>query len=249
MDLPLTQNFQFSQPRTSSSSGGRKRKLPSLARGSKKAKLVSIPRPRFTSRALPSAFPQKKRVSLVYVENLSNTPSITGAANGTTFRLNGPYDPNLTGAGHQPMAWDQWTPFYNKYTVLSAKIHVQAASIDGQIKAGYVGVVPYSQLLTSSTDVPTLMEEGDAVYSIIPGDSSAVSISRSVDIGKYFAITNPLEDDTLQAPTTSLPSRSLQAYVWTAVAQGTATAGGLITITVRITYDVMFTEPKELASS
>lgn len=249
MELPLTQSFQFSQPRTTTTSGGRKRKLAVGVRKSKRAKLVSIPRPRFTSRALPSAFPQKKRVTLTYVENISNTPSVTGAANGTTFRLNGPYDPNLTGAGHQPMAWDQWTPFYNKYTVLSAKIHVQAASIDGQIKAGYVGVVPYSQLLTSSTDVPSLMEEGDAVYGLIPGDSSAVSISRSIDMGKYFSITNPLEDDTLQAPTTSLPSRTLQAYVWTAVAAGTATAGGLITISVRITYDVVFTEPKELASS
>lgn len=215
----------------------------------KMVKVVSIPRPKFSSRGAQVAFPQKKRVTLTYVEHHSVTPSVTGAASGVVYRLNAPYDPNQSGAGHQAMGFDQWATFYQKYTVLSAKITVMAANIDGAIKAGYFGIVPYSGVLTSSTDVLALSEDGDAVHGFYAADGTASMLSKSVDIGKYFSISNPLEDDTLQAPVTSLPSRSLLAYVWLAAAQGTLTAGGLTTYTVRVTYDVVFTEPKELPLS
>lgn len=42
------------------------------------------------------------------------------------FNLNSIYDPNRTGVGHQPLGYDQWAQFYNRYRVLGAKVVVQA---------------------------------------------------------------------------------------------------------------------------
>jgi len=248
MSLPLTQSFAFTQPRTSGSGISRKRKLSTTTRKAKKAKLVAIPRPKFTSRTIQGAFPSKKRVTLTYVEYFNVTTSITGAATGQTFRLNGAFDPNQSGVGHQPMAWDQWSPMYNRYTVLSSKITYRVASIDTGIKGGIFGIVIHNAATTlpSTTDVTVLSEDDDGVHGYFGPDGTASELTKSVDVGKYFTITNPLEDDTLQAVVTAVPSREVRGYCWVAAAPGTTVAGGVVTFMVRISYDVMFTEPKDL---
>lgn len=68
-----------------------------------------------------SILPDRFRSVLKYTETLqfsSSTGGIVGSTN--TFRLNGLYDPNTTGVGHQPYGFDQITPFYSAYTVKSA---------------------------------------------------------------------------------------------------------------------------------
>lgn len=42
------------------------------------------------------------------------------------FNLNSIYDPDRTGVGHQPLGYDQWNTFYNRYRVLGAKVTVRA---------------------------------------------------------------------------------------------------------------------------
>jgi len=41
------------------------------------------------------------------------------------YSLNGMYDPDVTGGGHQPLGFDQMLSLYNKYCVLGAKISVR----------------------------------------------------------------------------------------------------------------------------
>ncbi len=243
----------------SKSSGGsasRKRKgtipyYPGAPKKAKTVKVVAIPRPKFSSRAMQGTFPSKKRVTLTYVEYFSQTLSVTGAASGVTIRLNGPFDPNQGGVGHQAMGMDQWSQFYSRYTVLSAKITFQAANIDSLVKSGIHGIVVHNpaSTLPSNTDINALSEDDDGVHGFFSHDGTPSVLTKSVDIGKYFGITNPLEDDTLQALVTAVPSRQLNAYCWLACAPGTVTAGGLTTFMVRVSYDVMFTEPKDLPLS
>lgn len=44
------------------------------------------------------------------------------------FNLNSIYDPDRTGVGHQPLGYDQWSAFYNRYRVIGAKVVVQACN-------------------------------------------------------------------------------------------------------------------------
>lgn len=41
------------------------------------------------------------------------------------FRLNSVYDPDLSGTGNQPVGFDQWAAFYNKYRVLSTDVEIR----------------------------------------------------------------------------------------------------------------------------
>lgn len=41
------------------------------------------------------------------------------------YSLNGLYDPDITGGGHQPLGFDQMMALYNKYCVLGAKISIR----------------------------------------------------------------------------------------------------------------------------
>ena len=238
----------------SASSGKRKRTIPYYPGPSKKAKsvkIVSIPRPRFASRAVTSTFPKTKRVTLKYVEYFQNVPSVAGGAAGVTFRLNSLNDPNQSGVGHQPMGTDQWAAFYQKYTVISSKISATFMSIEALVKGGVCGISVFngSTPLPSTTDIVALSEDDDGVHSYYPHDGTPITVSKNVSMAKYFNISNPADDDTCQSNFGGNPSRQMQAYVWTAVAPGTITIGGLVSFKVVISYDVILSEPKDLPIS
>jgi len=69
-------------------------------------------------------FPIKLVARLRYSEHLTLTTGAAGIAAVNQFRLNSLFDPNLTGAGHQPLGYDQITPLYNKYKVNAVKVSV-----------------------------------------------------------------------------------------------------------------------------
>lgn len=69
----------------------------------------------------PSAMPDTMFVKLKYAEYITMT-NVAGQGS-YVFAMNGLYDPNITGTGHQPMAYDEWSAFYDQYQVLSSKIY------------------------------------------------------------------------------------------------------------------------------
>lgn len=75
--------------------------------------------------SLGSGFPKKMLATLTYYDSQTLT-STAGALSQYQFCCNGIYDPNITGAGHQPMYRDQLAAIYNHYTVIGSKITVQA---------------------------------------------------------------------------------------------------------------------------
>ena len=60
-------------------------------------------------------------VKMRYVEEFELNPGL-GSVASYVFRANGLYDPNYTGAGHQPYGFDQWMTYYNQFTVLGSKM-------------------------------------------------------------------------------------------------------------------------------
>ncbi len=40
-------------------------------------------------------------------------------------RLNSLYDPDLSGVGSQPVGFDQWSAFYNRYRVISTNVQIR----------------------------------------------------------------------------------------------------------------------------
>lgn len=68
-------------------------------------------------------------IKFTYSTNVAMS-STTGTPSYYTFAGNSLYDPDITGVGHQPLGYDQWTPLYNKYTVFGSKIEVNFCNVD-----------------------------------------------------------------------------------------------------------------------
>lgn len=72
-----------------------------------------------------STFADKTMVKLDYSSFIS--PTGTAFPSFQICRLNGIFDPDFTGTGHQPYGYDQWKTFYNKSTVFASSIKVRVS--------------------------------------------------------------------------------------------------------------------------
>jgi hypothetical protein len=69
-----------------------------------------------------------------------------------TFSLNGMYDVDITGTGHQPLGFDQWSAFYTSYQVFSSSIRVQVLPPDTNIALCTVYPSVSSSPITDASD-------------------------------------------------------------------------------------------------
>lgn len=80
------------------------------------------------SLASASVRPDRLIVKLPYSENIVLSTGTSGQGMTYTWNLNSIYDPNRTGVGHQPLGYDQWNTFYNKYRVFKVAYELTATS-------------------------------------------------------------------------------------------------------------------------
>lgn len=78
------------------------------------------------------SFPSRARVPLRYTSYLRVNPGVLTGAD-TVFSLNGIFDPEISGAGHQPREYDTWATLYGKYRVYSCTVeaHVRQRAAHG----------------------------------------------------------------------------------------------------------------------
>lgn len=102
-------------------------------------------------------------VKLIYTTNVSITSTL-GSPAFYTFAGNSLFDPDITGVGHQPLGFDQWSTFYNKYTVYGSKIKAAFCNVDGSAGAPatenvMVGLIP----TPSDVSIAAIAGAGDIV--------------------------------------------------------------------------------------
>lgn len=93
-------------------------------------------------------FPQSAKTQHTYGATVSLDPGLASYAS-HSFRANSLFDPDLTGAGHQPLGFDQYNAIYSQYTVTKTRIKVTVLKDDAA--DGVPGVV--AVLLRDSRDV------------------------------------------------------------------------------------------------
>lgn len=190
-------------------------------------------------------FPQNKKVRLVYCESLTFAGSL-GAMSQHVFRLNSLFDPDFTATGHQPLGFDQWAQFYNHYVVNGCEWEIQtipSESIQPVLTGAYVS--DDSSIPSNATD---LMELGAEISlgNVYTGD--AVSTHGSIDIAEFFRRPRGglALDDNLKAAVTSNPFEQVYLNI---VAQSPVGISHNTHVLIRLVYDCMFMEPKDLAAS
>ncbi len=199
-------------------------------------------------------FATRQRVTQRYCEYVSINPAL-GVIADYVFSANGIYDPNVSGTGHQPMGFDQWMALYDHYHVVSSEIKITfvPADVTAANAAGFCGVSlrDTSASLTGS-DVTLMLENvvlGNMDYKQLP-----LAYDRGTVVhGKYSAqrfhgVTDLLASSILRGDASNNPSEQAFYHVWLGPVSGGLDLGATV-VTVEITYEVIYTEPKFQAQS
>jgi len=192
-----------------------------------------------------TGFPKQLRLKHRYVESIVLTTG-TGLLGTYQFSVNGLYDPNITGTGHQPMYFDQLAAIYNHYTVVKSKISVKCTS--GVSGVQLIGCYIEDDTTITPTSAQAAAEQSSAVSRILSpaGVEGALQFSKAWNAVQAFG-PNPLANDNLQGTSGANPTEQQYFTVFT---QDVA-AASIVTVafTAVIEYETIWDELKNLNSS
>jgi len=192
-------------------------------------------------------FGKSKIVTHHYTENISLNPAL-GTPADYVFSANGMYDPNITGTGHQPYAFDQLSAIYNEYTVSVSKCTVTAWNNQGNYPF-WIAICLRDDNTSITADVNAVREAPGIVSQLLaPSSSSAVgTVTHSFDAKKFFDVKDLGDASELRA---GLANPAEQAYYHVLMMPQNSTDDlGTNVLTVDIEYTAVWTGPKILSQS
>ena len=189
-------------------------------------------------------FPDTLQTTLRYQETLSLSSS-SGALFGYVYNLNGLYDPNHTGTGHQPLYFDQLMTIYNHYIVIGAKITVKFTA--------YPASIPVNVCLSPNDDgtiVPAsftaLAEQSAAVSGVVSASGDApVILNYFWSMKKAYGPNPPT--NLLRGNVSVNPQET--SCVTIAVQSSDALTSTVVVAYVEISFIAQFTELRDIGGS
>jgi len=155
--------------------------------------VVSVPRPR--------SFPAYTDTILHYVDQVTLNAT-SGLTDTFFFSCNGLFDPNITGTGHQPLGFDEWSAIYQKYRVLKSKITVHfvpnTVTTDSQAICG----VRTQNASGNVNNLQRNIELPNSRYTIVSGDLNPRTVSCYWNINQLASKT---DEQNMNADTTANP--------------------------------------------
>lgn len=131
--------------------------------------------------------PDRLILKYSYKDNVSLSGTNPNAFAIKTFRANSIYDPDLDIVnGHQPLGYDQWAVFYNKYRVFKAQITVTI--INNNSTGVQCAIVPYNELGTINSVDDSTFEQPHAVTRTVGGNQgmNKVVLKKTIDIPRIL---------------------------------------------------------------
>ncbi|AYP28730.1 MAG: putative capsid protein [Circoviridae sp.] len=202
-------------------------------------------------------FPSTKKVTLKYVENLYLSHTAAGMAN-DYFSANGLYDPYIAAGGHQPMGFDQWcNTIYNHYCVTGSRIRITYNPHLSTLTApGVFGLNLVDENTAFSTIGYAIEQSSCAGWSTCGDPNQAgtdgtgkplCSITAEFDAAKMFRMSDPAGASELQGSVSANPAEQAIFHVW--MRGNVSSDAPTHHFLVEIEYDVVFSEPNQLAQS
>lgn len=197
------------------------------------------------------AVPQTLTATHRYASGTYHTA--TGAA--TTlqvFKCNGLYDPDTTNIGHQPYLFDQISALYNHWTVVRSRITI---TFNNFRPAG--GPDTYEHRLqcalfvdddaTFTGGLSAALELGNnCSWGVITGNDTGKTLHSKWSLKDNFGITKPLGMSRFQGDSSNDPTELSQFIL---LVQNSSAATEYIDYVAVIEYDVIWSEPKDVAQS
>lgn len=179
------------------------------------------------------------RVKLRYSSVLSLASGGSNFLTKNTYRGNGPYDPDQTGSGVQPLGYDQWSAFYNKQRTRGSKISVTMSNTNTTypcIVVVYPSLV--STALTTQQEVLSQPYAIKSLMSVATGTSRSHTLSRYMSTKKIFGLKSIDDEDNFASDITTTPADQWywHVYIMSPDSSFNASAMGTVSITYYIEY-------------
>lgn len=206
-------------------------------------------KPKARKNRLQVGIPQSQLVKLRYNEAISITIPAAGACEAYVFSLNGMFDPNITGTGHQPRGFDNFMAMYDKYLVAGCKCSLRAinTSATTQNRVGMSIRTHY----TPETAGRAYVENGHTKYKWLApyvGGSNMATLASTWSAKKWFRKKNITDEYDLTGSSSSNPTSQVYLHIW-ADDGGFSTQTGTIKFILDIDYVVLFREPINVSES
>ena len=186
-------------------------------------------------------FPKEACTTLKYSQTFSLT-STTGSLAYQVFTANGLYDPDITGAGHQPFYYDQLSALYNHYTVIASKITIRSLSNGTTDSSTQIALLMDDDgSLNGYSAIGSVIEQTQVQpnnYCIINGASPPVKMSAYFNAKKVFGV-DPVGLSQFTPLTSANPTEQTYFIV---CAQGPGGATTTLQFQVEIEYTSVWTE-------
>lgn len=145
-----------------------------------------------------------KTITMTHKYSQLYIASSSGPFNTFYYTCNGMYDPNISGAGHQPLYFDQMSLLYNHYCVIGSKMTVTFPQMSTNAIVG--AFINDDTSITGSTSLESLMEQSQSRFRFIQTSSTQpTTLTLKWSAKKYFG-RNPLANVDLQGTPSSNPN-------------------------------------------
>lgn len=160
---------------------------------------------------------------------------------GQAFNMNSLFDPDRTGAGDQPVGFDQWAAFYNRYIVYKFKIEWIVQS-SGALSVATLGSNQDSAVGTAAVLGQPLSHINGAILGEQARGTEYYNLPKMT--GRTFK--EYMADDRFQALTSASPTELAVWRIRVDSASGTNTSADFI---VKCTFWCEFSDRNQLAAS
>lgn len=225
--------------------------------------VTSRPKRRAGGRGISSAFPTYKGASpfpphKVYKLRYQNTHVVTVGTSGVLgsivkYNLNNLYDPDQTGAGHQPYGFDQLAGIYNRYKVIGAKVEfVLTDPTEDAIAFIYTVTNPSNESETIAGLNPDAAAEKQMSGKLRLNATGNQYLKKSfyMPIALAAGLTKlqfKTDVDNFTAATSGAPGSKVQLQFATANERSLST--GSLLCSINITYYALFYQRKVMSQS
>lgn len=194
----------------------------------------------------PMGFPRTKKILLKYVE-LINLGSTSGALTTVNFCANTIYDPYQPVGGHKPFGANEMFTYYNHFMVSSSAIKCTVMNVNTPLMV--CGVYLSDDMTFPYSNYMGLSETNRGRQKIITtatAQDKAVVVSSAFRHKSFFR-GRPNGDDAFVGSVTADPVEKAHYLIYAQSMDLSST--GQVAMTVEIVYEVLFSEPKDLAQS
>lgn len=144
------------------------------------------------------------------------------------------------------MGFDQYMAFFDRFTVLSARITIDVYNTVSVPVVVGIGSIPDNT--TGYTNFTQWIESGTATYKVLPADMSVPQrLSRTTQVARLFDKVDILDDPNFTGSSSADPVTQGGFFVFVQDLNSTSTA--TVQFAVCVEYDIVFTDPRILAAS